>query len=74
MTEPPNSRALYRAPSTPMVLMSSSIRSLPRSHLDIWPLMFTRMVGGTLIQVSPRAMPAAMSVEPMPVAKAPMPP
>ena len=36
-----------------------------------FPVSFTRMASGTLNQVSPVAMPAAMSVEPTPVEKAP---
>jgi hypothetical protein len=48
-------------------------QSLPPTCSGSRPVKLTRMVSGTLNQVSPRAMAAAMSVLPRPVAKAPRP-
>ena len=45
--------------------------SLPETHLPGLPVSSTRIAEGTLNQVSPAAMPAAMSVEPTPVENAP---
>ncbi len=73
-TGPENSRARYRAPETPRIPMTSRMRSLPPTNSGSSPVISTLMEGGTLNQVSPMAMAPAMSVEPMPVAKAPRPP
>ena len=54
--------------------MVCRIRSLPVTHLLSLPRKTNLMVGGTFIQMSPVAMAAATSVEPMPVEKAPIAP
>ncbi len=45
--------------------------SLPETYRDSLPVSSTRMAAGTLNQAVPVAMPAARSVEPTPVEKAP---
>ncbi len=47
------------------------IRSLPDTQGRKRPLSVTRMAEGTRNQAFPQAMPAAMSVDPTPVEKAP---
>ena len=69
--EPVNSRLLYRAPETPMRPIRCKITSLPDTGRCRAPVSSTRMAAGTLNQALPVAMPAAMSVEPTPVEKAP---
>ena len=68
---PTNSRLLYRAPETPMVPMRCRITSLPETGAFRAPFSTTLMAAGTLNQAMPVAIPAAMSVEPTPVEKAP---
>ena len=68
---PVNSMDLYSAPSTPILPMMERIRSLPETRSGRLPVRTNRMAAGTLNQAMPVAMPAAMSVEPTPVEKAP---
>ncbi len=71
MPGPPNSSALYVAPSAPSRPISVSIRSLASTRSPSSPAISTLKVSGTRSQVLPVAMPTATSVLPMPVAKAP---
>ena len=71
MPGPPNSSALYVAPSAPSCPMSVSIRSLASTPSAKAPSTSMRNVSGTRSQVLPLAMPTATSVLPMPVANAP---
>ena len=68
---PANSRDWYRAPSTPISPIRWRITSLPDTMGCSLPLRVTLMAAGTLNHRKPVAMAAAMSVEPMPVEKAP---
>ena len=68
---PVNSMDLYSAPSTPIFPMMVRITSLPLQLGGSCPVSRNRMAEGTLNQASPVAMPAAISVEPTPVEKAP---
>ncbi len=68
---PVNSRDLYRAPSTPISPIRCRITSLPDTNGCSLPFSSTLIAGGTLNQLSPDAIPAAMSVEPTPVENAP---
>ena len=71
MPGPPNSSALYVAPSAPSCPMSVSMRSLASTPSAKAPSTSMRNVSGTRSQVLPVAMPTATSVLPMPVANAP---
>ena len=71
MPGPPNSSALYVAPSAPSCPMSVSMRSLASTPSAKAPETSMRNVSGTRSQVLPLAMPTATSVLPMPVANAP---
>ena len=68
---PVNSIDLYSAPSTPIRPMMERIRSLPDTRSGRLPVRTKRMAAGTLNQAMPVAIPAAISVEPTPVEKAP---
>ena len=68
---PVNSRDWYRAPSTPISPIRWRITSLPDTMGWSLPFSVTLMAAGTLNHRRPVAMAAAMSVEPMPVEKAP---
>ena len=68
---PVNSIDLYNAPSTPIMPMMCRIRSLPDTRGLNLPVSTNLMAEGTLNHAMPVAMPAAMSVEPTPVEKAP---
>ena len=68
---PVNSMLLYRAPSTPIIPMMVRITSLPLQLGFSFPLRSKRMAAGTLNQAMPVAIPAAISVLPTPVEKAP---
>ena len=70
MAGPPNSSALYVAPSAPSDPMMVSMRSLAATPAARAPRTSMRSVSGTRSQVLPLAMPTATSVEPIPVAKA----
>lgn len=69
--EPVNSMDLYSAPSTPIMPMMCKIRSLPDTRGLNLPVSTNLMAEGTLNHAMPVAMPAAISVEPTPVEKAP---
>ncbi len=71
MPGPPNSSALYVAPSAPSSPIRVSIRSLASTPGASTPETSMRYVSGTRSQVLPLTMPTATSVLPMPVAKAP---
>ena len=71
MPGPPNSSALYVAPSAPRVPISVSMMSLASTPSRSAPETAMRNVSGTRSHVLPLAMPTATSVLPMPVAKAP---
>ena len=68
---PVNSKDLYNAPSTPICPIRCRITSLPLTHLDGFPVIFTLIAAGTLNHAFPVAIPAAISVLPTPVEKAP---
>ena len=68
---PVNSIDLYSAPSTPIMPMMCKIRSLPDTRGLNLPVSTNLMAEGTLNHAMPVAMPAAISVEPTPVEKAP---
>src|SRR5207247_2454347 len=63
--------AAYLRPSSPVVPMTSRITSLAVVRSDSAPRMYTRSVSGTPSQRRPEAITAAVSVAPMPAAKAP---
>ena len=71
MPSPVNSMDLYKAPSTPIMPMMCRITSLPLTHLPGFPTILKRIAEGTLNHAFPVAMPAAISVLPTPVEKAP---
>ena len=71
MPSPANSIDLYSAPSTPIMPMMCSIMSLPQIYCAGCPLSTNFIACGTLNQHLPLIIPAAMSVEPTPVEKAP---
>ena len=68
---PSNSIDLYNAPSTPIPPIIWSIISFPLTHFPGLPFSINLIADGTLNQHFPVAMPAAISVEPIPVEKAP---
>ena len=68
---PVNSMDLYSAPSTPIMPMMCRITSLPETQGWSAPVRWNWMAAGTLNQARPDAMPAHISVEPMPVENAP---
>src|SRR6266550_890162 len=69
--DPVNSTAAYLAPSSPVVPMILRITSFAVVRSESVPWMSTRSVSGTRSQSRPEAMTAAVSVAPMPAAKAP---
>ena len=71
---PPISSVLYKAPSTPISPIKYKIKSLAVTYLFNLPLNSTLIADGTLSQVSPEAIAQAISVEPIPVEKAPIAP
>ncbi len=68
---PENSIDLYKAPSTPIMPIMWSITSLPLTHFLSFPVRLNFIAEGTLNHAYPVAIPAAISVEPTPVEKAP---
>ena len=68
---PTNSMLLYSAPSTPIWPIMVKMTSLPEQFLGRAPVSSNLMAEGTLNHAVPVAIPAAMSVLPTPVEKAP---
>ena len=71
IVSPVNSKALYKAPSTPKILIISSIKSFPVTYCDGFPLNTTLIDSGTLNQFPPVIIPKEISVLPIPVENAP---
>ena len=68
---PTNSIERYNAPSTPIKPIICKIISFPLTHLAGLPVRLNLIADGTLNQAWPVAIPAAISVLPTPVEKAP---
>ena len=66
-----NSKALYKAPSTPKILIISKIKSFSSYKWTGFPLNTTLIDSGTLNQLPPVIIPKEISVEPIPVENAP---